>query len=358
MGIGAWGGAIASQLGHLNTYRGRSRPATPISFSISFMLTRRSFLYSGLAAGSLLTTLSSCTPKPTTPLRVGMIDWTGYEPFYLAKSLGFYDNSTIELVGFTDIAGVFRAYREQRITCCAGTIAEILQVAGTLPNQQVIFVIDQSAGADAIVAKPRITQLADLKGQRIGTDMMPLSSQMLTSALEKANLKLSDVKLVNFGMADQLEAYKADRVDAVITFDPFRTQLVKAGAKTIFDSTQIPNQIVDVMLTSQANLSQHGPALKILTAGFFKAVDYLQQNPVDAIARMAARQKITPDEFAASLKLIKLIDRGTNQTMLDPTQTPLIKVTDQLNQFMVTQKLIPQAVNFKSLLTTAALPSA
>jgi NitT/TauT family transport system substrate-binding protein len=322
------------------------------------MLTRRSFLYSGLAAGSLLTTLTSCTPKPTMPLRIGMIDWTGFEPFYLAKSLGFYENSSIELVNFTDLAEVLRAYREQRVPCITGTIGEILQLAGAIPDQRVIFVTDQSAGADAIVAKPRITQPADLKGQRIGTDMTPLASQMLVSALNKAELTLNDVKLVNLSLADQLEAYKTDRIDAVITFDPFRTQLVNAGAKTIFDSAQIPNQIVDVMLTSQANLTQHGPALKILTAGFFKALDYLQQNPADAIARMAARQKITPDEFAATLKQIKFTDRATNQMMLDPAQTPLIKVTDQLNQFMVTQKLLPQPVDFKSLLTTAALPSA
>jgi NitT/TauT family transport system substrate-binding protein len=340
------------------SYMGESRPAAPIFSGIAFMLTRRSFLYSGLAAGSLLTTLTSCTPKPTTPLRVGMIDWTGYEPFHLAQSLGFYDNSAIELVGFTDMAELLRAYREQRITCSTSTIGEILQLAGAIPDQRIILVIDQSAGADAIVAKPRITQLADLKGQRIGTDMTPLSSQMLVSALQKAGLTLNDVKLVNFGMADQLEAYRTDRIDAVITFDPFRTELLRVGAKTLFDSTQIPNQVVDVMLTSQANLTEHGPALKILTAGFFKALDYLQQNPADAIARMAARQKITPDEFAATLKQIKLTDRSTNQMMLDPAQTPLIKVTDQLNQFMVTQKLLPQPVDFKSLLTTAALPSA
>ncbi len=323
------------------------------------MLTRRSFLYSGLAAGSLLTTtLTSCTPKPTTPLRIGMIDWTGYEPFHLAKSLGFYDNSAIELVNFTDMAELLRAYREQRIGCSTSTIGEIMQFAGTIPDQRIVFFMDQSAGADAIVAKPKIMQLADLKGQRIGSDMTPLSSYMLISALQKAGLTLNDVKLVNFGMADQLEAYKTDRIDAVITFDPFRTQLMKAGAKTLFDTTQIPNQIVDAMLTAQTTLTQHGPTFKILTEGFFKALDYLQQHPQDAIARMAARQKITPDEFAASLKLIKFADRATNQMMLDVDRTPLIKVADQLNQVMVKQKLLPQPVDIKSLLTTAALPAA
>jgi NitT/TauT family transport system substrate-binding protein len=322
------------------------------------MLTRRSFLYSGLAAGSLLTTtLTSCTPQPATPLRIGMTDWPGSEPFHLAKSLGFYDNSAIELVNFTDMGELLRAYREQRISCSTNTIAETLQLAAALPDQRIVLVTDQSAGADAIVAKPRITQLAALKGQRIGSDMTPLSSYMLVSALEKAGLTLDDVKLVNFGLADQLEAYKTDRIDAVITFDPFRTQLLQAGAKSLFDTTQIPDQVVDVMLTSQSTLNQHGPTLKILTAGFFKALDYLQQNPPDAIARMAARQKITPDELAATLKLVKFADRATNQIMLNAEQTSLIKVADQLNQVMVTQKLLSQPVDFKSLLTTTALPS-
>jgi NitT/TauT family transport system substrate-binding protein len=251
-----------------------------------------------------------------------------------------------------------RAYREHKIDILCNTITETLQLTATMPDQRVVLVIDQSAGADVLLAKPSITELAALKGKRIGVDLSPLSSYMLISALEKASLTLNDVKLVTYGLSDHLDAYKNDRIDALVTFDPFRTQLLRAGAKTLFDSTQIPNQIVDVMLTSQVTLSEHGPMLKILTAGFFKALDYLQQNPSDAIARMASHQKITPDEFAASLKLIKIADQGVNQMMLDPTQTPLIAVVDRLNQFMVSKKLIPQPVDFKSLLSTAALPSA
>lgn len=323
------------------------------------MITRRSFIYSGLAAGSLLTTtLTSCTPKPTTPLRVGLIDWPGYEPFYLAKSLGYYDNSPIELVNFTDMAQQLQAYRQQQINTLCTTISEVLQLASTLPEQRVVFVTDQSAGADAIVVKPNITQLADLKGKRVGSDLTPLASYMLVSALEKAGLKLDDVELVNLSLADQLDAYRRHQIDAVITYDPFRTQLMNAGGKVLFDSRQMPDQVVDILVVPQPILNQHLPTFKILTEGFFKALDYLQQNPQDAIARMAAREKITPAEFAATLKLLKLADRATNQTMLDPDRTPLIKVADQLHQVMVNQKLLTQAVDFKSLLTKAVLPSA
>jgi NitT/TauT family transport system substrate-binding protein len=322
------------------------------------MLTRRSFIYSGLAASSLLTTtLTSCTQSTTkTPLRVGLIDWPGFEPFYLARSLGFYDQTAIELMNFTDITALLRAYRQQQIDCICITISEVLQLAVSLKDQRLVMMIDQSAGADAIVAKPNIQQLADLKGKRIGSDLTALSSYILGRALETAKLTLQDVQLVSLGISDQMSAYQADRFDAVITFDPVRTQLLKAGAKTLFDSTAMPNEVVDVVLVSQTTLNQQTPALQVLIQGFFKALDYLQQNPQDAIARMATREKITPEEFANALKLLKLSDRAQNQTMLDRDNSPLIQVATKLNQVMIAQKLIQQTVDFKSMLTNAVLP--
>jgi NitT/TauT family transport system substrate-binding protein len=326
------------------------------------MITRRSFVYGGLAAGSLLTSVTSCGQQsPASPLRLGVIDWPGYELFYLAQSLGFYGNATgktpVELVNFNDMTELLRAYRQQQIHCICVTLSEVLQLASTQPDQRLIMVIDESAGADAIVAKTSIKNLADLKGKRVASDLTGLSGYMLVSALEKVGLKLQDITLVNLGLSDQLEAYKSDRYDAVITFDPYRTQLLKAGAKVLFDSTQIPGAVVDIMLTSQTILKQYEPTLQVVSQGFFQAVDYLHQNPTDAIARMADREKISPDEFSATLKLLKLTDRSTNQQMLDSSNSSLIKVAEKLNQVMIERKLVRQSIDFKSLLTKAVMPS-
>jgi NitT/TauT family transport system substrate-binding protein len=328
------------------------------------MMTRRSMLYGGLAAGSLLTTttLTSCGQANTAlPLRVGVIDWPGYELFYLAQSLGFYGNASsktpIELVNFNDMTELVRAYRQQQVHSACFALSEVLQLTATQADQRLIMVIDESAGADAIVAKPSIQKLADLKGKRVASDLSALSGYILVNALEKAGLTLQDVSIVNLGLSDQLEAYKADRCDAVITFDPYRTGLLNAGAKVLFNSTQMPGEIVDVILTSQPILNQYAPTLQVLTQGFFRAIDYLQQNPTDAIGRMADREKMRPDEFAATLKLLKLTDRASNRQMLDPENSPLIKVAAKLNALMIERKLLQQSIDFKSVLTTAILPS-
>jgi NitT/TauT family transport system substrate-binding protein len=325
------------------------------------MITRRSFVYGGLATGSLLTTMVSCgQPSNAAPLRIGLIDWPGYELFHLAQSLNFYgntkDHAPIELVNYNDITALLRAYRQQSVQCACVTLNEVLQLASTQADQRVIMAIDESAGADAILAKPSIKTLADLKGKRVASDLTALSGYMLVSALEQAKLTLNDIQIVTLGMGDHLEAYKADRCDAVITFEPFRTQLLQSGAQVLFDSRQIPGAIVDVLLTSQPILQKYTSTLKVLTDGFFKAFDYLNQNSQDAIARMAAREKVSSDDFASTLKLLKLADRSTNRTLLNPDNSPLIPVINKLNKIMVDRKLLPQAIESKSLLTSLILP--
>ena len=329
------------------------------------MITRRSVVrsglaISGLAASSVLPTiLTSCTSKaPAVPLRIGLLEWPGYAPFYLAQELGYYGNAPIELITFVDMADIMRAYRQQQIDAICAALTDIVQLAvKTMPNQRLVLMIDESAGADAILVKPSIRSLADLKGKRIGSDLAILSSFILVAALKKANLTLQDIEIVSVGISGQVQAYEDNRIDAVIAFDPSRSQLLRVGAKIIFDSSQIPGEIVDILAVSQTTLTQHTSTLQVVTQGFFKALDYLKQSPEDAIARMCRRHKMTPDEFKKTLALLPLSDYQTNQKMLDPVNSPLISVVHKLNKIMIDANLIHSPVDIKSLLTKAAILS-
>jgi NitT/TauT family transport system substrate-binding protein len=323
------------------------------------MIERRSFIRGGLAmVGLLSTTMISCgQPANTTPLRVGLIDWTGYEPLHLAESLGFYRQIHIELVYFVDITELLRAYRQKEVEVACMTLGEVLQLSTVIPDQRVIMMTDQSAGSDVILAKPSIKTVSDLKGKRIASDLSALSGYLLVRALEKAGLKLQDIEIVSCSLNDQIDAYKADRFDAAITFDPYQSKLVEAGAKIIFDSRQIPGEIVDLMLTSQSVINQNLGTLKILTEGFFQALDYLNRNPEDAIDRMAKREQISSDQFRKALKLLELSDRRTNLKMLDPDHSPLIKVAQKLSNVMIDKNILSKSVNLDTILTNSIIQS-
>jgi len=85
------------------------------------MITRRSVVRSGLAISGLAvssvlpTILTSCTSKaPAVPLRMGLLEWPGYAPFYRTQELGYYGNAPIELITFVDVEDIMRAYRQQK----------------------------------------------------------------------------------------------------------------------------------------------------------------------------------------------------------------------------------------------------
>jgi NitT/TauT family transport system substrate-binding protein len=94
----------------------------------------------------LLTILGSCMQTAPPPLRVGANVWPGYESLYLARDLGYYDNSSIQLVDYPSATEVSRALRNGHLEVAALTLDETLALAETNPDIRVVLVTDVSAG--------------------------------------------------------------------------------------------------------------------------------------------------------------------------------------------------------------------
>ena len=311
-------------------------------------LHRRFFLFAFLAC--LLAILGSCMQAPPTPLRVGANVWPGYESLYLAKDLGYYDDSPIQLVDYPSATEVSRALRNGDLEVAALTLDETLALAETNPDIRVVLITDVSAGGDAILARSDIETLAALKGRRVGVESNALGAFVITRALEQVGLSPQDVEVVSLGVSEHEHAFKQAAVDAVVTFEPVRSKLLAMGANLVFDSKQIPGEIVDVLVVPKAVLEKQRKALDVLVQGWFQALDYLDKEPQDAAKRMAIREGVTPEQFLRSLELLHIPDLKENQELLSQTDPKLLQVTAQLSELMVAKDLLRQAVEPKSLL--------
>jgi NitT/TauT family transport system substrate-binding protein len=60
-----------------------------------------------------------CSEPPEEKLRIGSVVWPGYEPLYLARDLGNFDETNIRLVELSSAAQVVRAYRNGVIEVAA-----------------------------------------------------------------------------------------------------------------------------------------------------------------------------------------------------------------------------------------------
>ena len=107
------------------------------------------------------------------PLAVGTNVWPGYEPLYLARNLGYY-NDSIRLVEYSSATEVLRAIRNKLIDVATLTLDEVLLLRQSGVDVRSVLVTDISNGGDVIVARPGIETLADLKGRKVGVESTAL----------------------------------------------------------------------------------------------------------------------------------------------------------------------------------------
>lgn len=310
------------------------------------------------AIACLLSILISCTQPPQTPVRLGVVLWPGYEALFLARSLGYYKEQAIELQDYPSNTEVAHAFSDGDIEVAALTMDEALSLAETIPDIQVVLVLDSSNGADVLMASPDIPTLKALKGHKLGVESNSLGGFVVSRVLDKAGLSLQDVQIVPMGSSEHEEAFKQKLVDAVITFEPMRSNLLKAGAKILFDSSQIPGEIIDVLVVRQGILKTHKPTLENLVQGWFRALKYQKQNPQDAARRMAPRERVTTDQFIESLKLIQVPDLQTNLKLLSKTDSSLQDNTQRLKQFMLDKKLLKHTIPINQLFNDGLVKAA
>lgn len=302
---------------------------------------------------AILTTLIICTCSqiPQPPLRIGTLLWPGYEPLHLASELGYFGSSTVQLVEYSLDVEQNRAFRNGEIDIIASTMSEALTLAESNRNLRSLLVLDVSDGADAIIAQPDINNAEQLQGRRIAIEPSPLSVFMLTRTLETADLTWEDVEIVQMEVQDQPTAFTRGNIDAMVTYEPVRSKLLANGANLIFDSSQIPGEIVDVLVGHKKLLNSHPQQMKVLVQGWFRALNYIQKYPEDAARRMAKRQGISTEQFLQSLEGLRFVSPRENQQWLSKSDPQLFNGAKRLAQFLVEKELTQNLVDPSSLLT-------
>ncbi|MBF0369079.1 MAG: ABC transporter substrate-binding protein [Magnetococcales bacterium] len=310
-----------------------------------------------LIAGMLFSLSGMAAPV----LRVGTNVWPGYEPLYLAQDLARNSGDrewakNVRLVEYPSATEVLRAFRNKALEAAALTLDEVLVLKQARIPVKVILVMDVSHGGDVILAQKEIQTFSDLKGKRIAVESSALGAYVLTRALTIHGLSLDEIEIAHTDVSAHEEAFLAGQVDAAVTFEPVRTKLLKAGARELFTSREIPNEVVDVLVVHEEALKSHRQSVQKMVSGWFGALDYFEDQPKAAATILARRLKLTPAEVLASFDGLHLPNLPENHQMIGGTNPSLTETLKRLRETMVSQDLLSPRVNPKGLLTSAHLP--
>ncbi len=301
--------------------------------------------------------LSACVEEPEPTLRIGAYLRPGFEPLFLARNLGYLDEQRVQLVEFPTAAETLLAYRNHAIDGAALTTDDVLRLAAEGQPVRIALLMAYSSGADAILARPDIASVSDLKGKKVAVESNALGTYVLSRALETARLGLADVHLISERVDRMGVELMAGQVDAGVLCDPHRMRINRPGFRTIFDSGKIPDEIADVLVVPDALVAKPPKALHETTAAWFRALDYLATSGEDAAARMAPREGLTPPQFTEVLSRVTFVGLTENRRQLGTPATPLLGHMRKMMNLMTRTGMLPHEVDADILRTDRVLPA-
>ena len=288
----------------------------------------------GMAAACVSVFLGGCEQSASTPIKIGINPWPGYEFLYLAQERGFYEEQgvAVEIVEYGSLSDVRRGYERGNLDAMASTLVEVLQVKNnSTRNPQVFLIADFSSGGDVIIARQPMSTPADLKGKRIGADTTSLPLFVLARALESSGLTLGDVDVVPLEQSDMEQAYVRGEIDVAVTYPPVSVRLrSREDSSVIFTSQAIPGEIVDVVSVEASVLQERPQDIRKILMAWDQALRYAEAQPQQAYEIMAKREGITAAEFAGALgdlEIVSLADQPKYFPLLKPT---LVKIKEVL----------------------------
>lgn len=314
---------------------------------------RREFLGLSIAAGLSAAGLPGCSDSG--PLRFGIHPWIGYEPLYLADDFNWLPD-TVALVPGTSAKDSMDGLLSGALEGAALTLDETIRLLSQGLDLVVVAVADVSAGADVLMVRPSITDLADLRGQRIAVELNGVSGIMLFKILEVAGLGRDDVTKVDLPVSQHAEAWSRGEVDASVCYEPTASLIENAGGVRLFDSRDVPETIFDLLVVTREATDRNSHAVRDLVSGHFAGLQHLVRSMHDSVYRIATRQGISPDEVRGALASVMLPDLAANQRYLRASGSIEIMAVS-LSRLMLAEGMIQQNANIQHLADVSFLPA-
>ncbi|MFF3380519.1 ABC transporter substrate-binding protein [Streptomyces sp. NPDC002680] len=200
-----------------------------------------------------------------------------------------------------------------------------------------------SQGEAILVPKDsKLKKATDLKGKSVAVAQGSSAHYQLIASLKQAGLTLNDIKVKYLQPADALAAYTSGSVDAWAVWDPYTSQVLKAGqGRVLADGEGVVNGLnFQVAAPSALKDAKKVAAIKDFVERLRRAQDWVYAHP-EAWAKVWAKDTGLPYEVA-----LASVNR-TNATRIPVAiDDALVASEQEIADTFTSLKLIPNKVDF------------
>ncbi|WP_221799627.1 putative urea ABC transporter substrate-binding protein [Oceanobacter mangrovi] len=210
---------------------------------------------------------------------VGWMPWDYADKSGIIKKWADKYGIDIEVVQINDYVESINQFTAGEFDACVMTNMDALTIpAASGVDTTALIVGDFSNGNDAVILKQG-SNIADLKGKPVNLVELSVSHYLLARGLESVGLSEKDVSVINTSDADMVAAYGTDDVDAVVTWNPLVSEIMSMpNAHKVFDSSQIPGEIIDATMVNTSVLNENPKFAKALAGAWYETMSIMSKN--------------------------------------------------------------------------------
>ena len=335
----------------------------PIMKSLLTQLnSRKRPLAASMALATLLTAGSSMVGNAAPAFSLAWSEYPSWSVFGVAHELKLIDGAqgrqgSIEQKWNVDVVlkeaeydPCLTMYGAAQCDAVCITTLDALNPALSRPSV-VILPTSTSFGADALIVPNTIREVRQLKGVKVFGLAKSVSEYCFNRNLELLGENPADYQFSNMdpGAAAVAMQQKQQAIQAIVVWNPFVLETLSKRKDThvMFDSTKIPNEIIDSVVMARASLEK--PGGRAFAGAVIEAFYRINQRLADAATRddtlAAIGEKFSNLNLDGMKKVVQQTRfYGTPKEALDlMTGADLRPLTDRVVAFCVKQEIVPSA---------------
>ena len=296
----------------------------------------------------LLLIAAAVLPKVESEARlcVALSVGPGTEPLIQAGELGILPADQFQVVELPWTSAVARALGNGAADVGVVTLDGLLRMREGGQKVRVLMVLDESVGADAVMAPEGSADMKGLRGRKIGVDVRSAGAYLLVNALESVGMTMADIQPVQLIESEMEAAVRDGRVHAVVVADPWLSRLSAQGLQVIYDSTRLEVPIMRLLVASERSHEVYRERLGALLLAQKKMSQRNRgEMGAEAVQNLLRRERLTREQFEAALGRVRPLAAQANEALLEGSRAKLEEMADQVEAQMLRHGLLSQRAN-------------
>lgn len=285
------------------------------------------------------------------PIKVARYFWPGMYWIEIADRKGWFEAAGLHIVIVDtnpDYYGSLADTIDGKIDINGFSLFDVMNANAGGAELVMLINADISFGSEAIVAGPAVGGIPDLRGRTVGVGVGTYTEYILDVVLERNGIKPAEVHKVNQGGELAAKALADGKLDAVVTWEPFVTEIIKSGrGRKLFDTSEIPGLSPNGQVVRRSFVDERPADLQAYVDVWHRTSLFIKANPEAAFGIISEIYDIPSGQVRAFARMDKILDHRDNLTAFTyaPGFQSLYGSARWINRFLVHHGIIEEPLD-------------